>query len=144
MPPKFNYKRLIKMPAPHYFSCDSTLDPDTLGEWNENTKPEKESISRTEEICAIANPRIKTLPSTFPVYPVSLMSSCHYLPILGPTLHHLFTQTMTQKQSTNMKITTRNFFIGLPAHGQNKLLGAAVGITVLASIFSQSQKSISK
>jgi hypothetical protein len=35
MPPKFNYKLLIKMLVPKYFSCDSILDPDTLDSWNE-------------------------------------------------------------------------------------------------------------
>jgi hypothetical protein len=54
-----------------------------------------------------------------------------------------FTQT-TQKQPTNTKLETRNFNIGLLAHGRNKLLGVALGAAVLASLFSQSQKPISK
>jgi hypothetical protein len=62
--PKFNYELLIKMPVLHYFSGNLTLEPDTLGNWNKNIRPE-EDISKTEEICAITKPRIKTLPSTW-------------------------------------------------------------------------------
>jgi hypothetical protein len=40
MLPEFNYEAIFKMRAPQFLSYESTLDPDTLDNWNKNIKPE--------------------------------------------------------------------------------------------------------